>query len=345
MSNPNCHGTRESFEKRMDEKGLAPLWSVMSGLVKPEPGPTCAPCFWAYETVRPLLEEAAATVPAELAERRVLVLENPGLRGSSGVTQSLYAGLQIVRPGEVAPPHRHSQAALRFCLESEGAYTMVDDRKIEMSPFDLVLTPSFSWHEHGNIGASDAVWLDGLDIPIVRFFAVEFAEHGPSVTANAKPDPRSRVLARAHRPLDADSAPLAFHRGGGVVHYPYSEWRRSLSELLDGAEGNTVAMEFSDPTTGGPVLRTIAAFARIVKSQATVAPRKSTESQVFVVVEGAGTLTIDDQAVELAPRTVAVSPPWAQIKIETTEQTVLFSFSDRAAQRALGLWRLAGDVP
>lgn len=334
--------TPESFEAQIEALEMTRLWDVMSGLVRPEPPRTCAAHAWRYQDVRPLLDEAADTVPTELAERRVLILENPELRGSSGITQSLYAGLQIVCPEEIAPPHRHSQAALRFCLESDGAYTMVGERKIDMQPFDLVLTPPFAWHEHGNHGKSNAVWLDGLDIPMVRFFATEYAEHGPGVSANAHADADSRVQGRAHRPLNADGSRRDGDRGNGIVHYPYSQWRQSLDELMEIEGGPSVAMEFVDPATGGPAMNTIAAFARMVRAGKTFALPRSTESQVFVVVEGEGRIAIDDLSEAAEPCKVLVAPPWSSVAFEAQSDLVLFSYSDRAAQRALGFWRLEG---
>jgi len=53
--------------------------------------------------MRPLLMEAGRLIIAEEAERRVLILENPSLRGRSQITQSLYAGLQLVLWREQAP--------------------------------------------------------------------------------------------------------------------------------------------------------------------------------------------------------------------------------------------------
>ena len=39
----------------------------------------------------------------------MLILENPGFKGQTRVTHSLFAGLQLIMPGEVAPAHRHAQ--------------------------------------------------------------------------------------------------------------------------------------------------------------------------------------------------------------------------------------------
>src|SRR5207245_8942479 len=119
------------------------------------------------------------------AGRRVLILENPALLGQSCITQSLYAGLQLILPGEIAPSHRHTQSALRFIVEGHGAYTAVDGERTTMHPGDFIITPSWTWHDHGhegnghgNAGGEPVVWLDGLDIPIVRLLNASFAEPG-----------------------------------------------------------------------------------------------------------------------------------------------------------------------
>ena len=123
---------------------------------------------------------AGEAITAEEAVRRVLILENPALRGQSAVTQSLYAGLQLILPGEVAPSHRHTQSALRFIVEGSGAYTAVDGERTTMQPGDFIITPSWTWHDHGHEGDEPVVWLDGLDIPMVRFFDAGFAENDTS---------------------------------------------------------------------------------------------------------------------------------------------------------------------
>ena len=120
--------------------------------------------------------EAGELITAKEAERRVLILENPGLRGQSKITTSLYAGLQLVMPDEVAPAHRHSQSALRFVLDGHGAHTSVDGERTNMAFGDFVITPPWAWHDHGNHSDEPMIWLDGLDIPMASFFDASFAE-------------------------------------------------------------------------------------------------------------------------------------------------------------------------
>src|SRR6266481_8843902 len=138
---PQITSERAAFYRRIDKDSLTPLWEVLGALVPPQPTTPCVPALWRYQTVRPYLMEAGRLISAREAERRVLILENPGLRGASSITRTLYAGLQLILPGEIAPSHRHAQSALRFVLEGTGAHTAVDGERTTMRPGDFILTP------------------------------------------------------------------------------------------------------------------------------------------------------------------------------------------------------------
>ena len=189
----------------MQPRSLYPLWEVLSALVTPQPRSPAQVHRWRYAEARDYLLRAGDLISAEQAERRVLIMENPGLPGSSSATSSLYAGLQLILPGEIAPCHRHAQCALRFVMEGEGAFTAVDGEKAVMRPFDLVLTPGWQWHDHGNTSAQPMIWLDGLDIPTVRHFDASFAEHFPESAhpETVPPGTRRYVTARTCAPCAA----------------------------------------------------------------------------------------------------------------------------------------------
>src|SRR5215475_9979233 len=124
---PETSNERLEFYRRLEQKNTAPLWETLAKLFPMEPRPACLPVLWNYtDDIRPLLLEAGSLITAKEATRRVLVLENPGIRGTSQITQSLYAGIQMILPGEIAPTHRHSASAIRFIIEGDGAYTAVD---------------------------------------------------------------------------------------------------------------------------------------------------------------------------------------------------------------------------
>ena len=167
---------RQAFYDRLTPHAMAPLWEVLRAMITPEPRPKAIPHCWSYETVRPLLLESGGLLTAEEAERRVLMLENPALPGQARATSTLYAGIQLILPGETAPAHRHTPSALRFMIEGEHGFTAVGGERTTMREGDLVITPSWAWHDHGNEGQAPVVWLDGLDIPIVEFFEAMFLE-------------------------------------------------------------------------------------------------------------------------------------------------------------------------
>ena len=122
----NLDTARDDFYDRLAPERLAPLWKVLAALVTPTPRTPAIAAAWSFDRIQPLLMEAGELITAAEAERRVLMLENPALPGQSRITNTLYAGLQLIMPGEVAPAHRHTQNALRFIMKGDGAFTALD---------------------------------------------------------------------------------------------------------------------------------------------------------------------------------------------------------------------------
>ena len=309
--------TRGEFYERIAPLGLAPLWERLKGLVPREPTPLGVPHHWRYSEVRPFVMEAARHISAEEAERRVLLLENPGLRGGSQITNTLFAGLQLIMPGEVAPRHRHTQSALRFIVEGHGAYTTVDDQKVMMEPGDFVVTPAWRWHHHGNESPGAMVWLDGLDIPMLRHFNGTFRED--------------------EHEWRQPNAPF-----GGLIHFPYTRARAALEEAArkgppDAHLGHL--MRYVDPVDGGWAMPTIAPMIRLLPRGFATRPYRSSDSMVFIGVEGRGRLEVGERAFDLEPHDVAVVPGWMTYTLRAVDEAVIFSYSDRAAQEKLGFFR------
>jgi gentisate 1,2-dioxygenase len=337
---PETSAERREFYERLDKKSTAPLWEALARLVTPEPRPACVPALWHYHEIRPLLIEAGSLITAKEAERRVLVLENPGLRGVSQITQSLYAGLQLVMPGEIASSHRHVASALRFVLESSGAYTAVDGERTTMRPGDFILTPSWTFHDHGNPGDAPAIWLDGLDVPIVNLFDTSFAEHFPQET-----QPVSKLEGDAQARYGANLLPLEYRSesmAAPVFNYPYERSREALERLYHNGPvhaSHGVKLQYANPVTGGYPMPTIAAFLQLLPAGFLGNAYRSTDSTIYCVTEGRGSSRIGDEIFQWAEHDIFVVPSWFPVWHQATENAVLFSFSDRPAQKALGLWR------
>ncbi len=333
----------EALYEQMEPEGLYPLWEKLSALVLPQPDSPAKVHKWSYDSARDYLMRAGDLISAKQAERRVLILENPGLGGLSSITPSLYAGLQLILPGEIAPAHRHAQCALRFVLEGEDAYTSVDGEKAVMRPFDLVLTPGGQWHDHGNPTSKPMIWLDGLDIPTVRHFDASFAE-GYAEDQFPEQAPAGDSLnryGRNMRPLKghtADRRPA--HQP--LFHYPYSEWRPALDAMAKGAQIDPHlghALEFLNPVNGGPIMSTISAHVRLMPAGFETRDRRSTDGTIFVVVEGQGEAVVEGETIALAPREILVVPSWKTVRFKAQSQLVLFGYSDKACQEKLNLYK------
>lgn len=333
----------EALYAAMAPQGLTPLWESLHALVTPEPVSPARPWRWSYGEVRNFLMRAGDIISAEQAERRVLIMENPGIPGQSAITPSLYAGLQLILPGEVAPCHRHTQNALRFVMEGSGAFTALDGEKAVMEPFDLVLTPSGQWHDHGNQTDQPMIWLDGLDIPTVRLFDASFAERLGSPAHPETVPPGDTLLRYGHnmRPMrgsTADRRPAS----RPLFHYRHADWRPALDALATSADIDPHlghALEFLNPADGGAVLSTISAHVRLLPSGFETRTRQSTDGTVFVVVDGEATLLLGENEIRLAPRDIAVVPSWVPYRFQATRETVLFAYSDKASQLKLDLYR------
>ncbi len=331
---------RRAFYDKIDPKNLTPLWAVMSSMITPEPVSGCQPALWHFDDVKEALLEAGGLITAKEAERRVLILENPGMRGQSKITTSLYAGIQLVLPGEVAPAHRHSQSALRFVLDGAGAHTAVDGEKTIMQYGDFVITPPMAWHDHGNETDEPMFWLDGLDIPLVQFLDASFAEGYGDDEQPVTHATGHSYATYGHNlmPVDDRSKSMV----SPVFNYPYEHARGVLEKLksesdLDACHG--LKMRYTNPRTGDWAMPTIGTFLQLLPTGYKTSRYRSTDATVFTCVEGEGRSTVGDTVLEWKPKDIFVVPSWRPVIHEATSEAVLFSYSDRPVQEKLALFR------
>ncbi len=356
MLTKTIHPDRAQLYADMSPANLTPLWEVLHSLVPQQPKTPCVPALWKYGDVRPFLMRAGAAITAEEAIRRVLILENPALRGQSCITQSLYAGLQLILPGEVAPSHRHTQSALRFIVEGSGAYTAVDGERTMMTPGDFIITPKWTWHDHGyevshdqkldahgHQGTEPMVWLDGLDIPTIRFFDAGFAENDARASQEVTKHEGSSFASYGHNmaPVRGDSP---FGNTSPIFSYPYARTREALhtlerTEKIDAWDG--FKLRYTNPLTGGSPMPTMQTFMQRLPQGFKGAPYRQTDGAVFSVVEGRGQALIESHhgsyAFAFTSRDHFVVPSWHTLRLNSNDGCVLFSYSDRPIQQALGI--------
>ncbi|WP_175684637.1 gentisate 1,2-dioxygenase [Burkholderia anthina] len=344
MTNNDPGVSRAAYYEQIARQRMTPLWESLHSLVPKTPQPTALPAIWKYAQVRDLVMQAGSVISAEEAVRRVLILENPGLPGKSSMTPNLYAGLQLILPGEIAPSHRHTQSALRFIVEGKGAWTAVNGERTTMHPGDFIITPSWTWHDHGNPsveeGGEPVVWLDGLDIPLVAQMDAGFAENSPDAT-----QPISRPEGDSYARFGHNMVPVR-HRVSDptspIFSYPYDRSREALDTLyrngeLDDWDG--VKLRYVNPATGGWPMPTIATFMQYLPAGFTGRIYRSTDATVYCVVEGGGSVKIGNDEFTFEQHDVFVAPSWTPVQLSARAESVLFSYSDRPVLTALNLLR------
>ena len=317
----------DRFSRDLQQLSVSALWANQTqprpaAPESVEPRAQAAPHVWHWRDLRPQALRAAELVGTQQAERRVLQLRNPAVPERSTTTNTLFAGIQIVMPGEVARAHRHTMSALRFIIESEGGYTNVNGEPIPMRPGDLVLTPNWAWHDHANDSNKPMIWLDGLDAPLVRMLEAVFQEEFPDETQQFSVAP-----------------------GSSHMHYAAADTKQRLDQLAESDAGSPhdgVIFEYTNPHTGGSLMPTIACFAqRLAPGQKTEAHRH-TSSAVYHVVAGRGCSIVGGHNLEWEQRDTFCVPGWTShqhVNLSPTEPAYLFSFSDIPVLRALDLLR------
>ena len=334
------------FYAELARIGVAPLWESLTDLVPSHPKPQDAATLWRWRDLRSQLRRAGELVPVERAERRVLMLLNPtpSVAERGGTTSTLYAGIQLVLPGEVARAHRHVMGAFRFVIEGgDGAYTTVNGEQAFMSPGDLVLTPNWNYHDHGNESDAPVVWLDGLDLPLVNHLNANFFELHPETRQPVTEPANASTRRYAHGHLN----PVAPTTGNNspIVNYPWADTEKALREgltLANSRSPDSFVLEYTNPLTGNSVMPTMNCYIEALRPSQHVQARRRTPSAIFHVVRGCGSTIIDGHQYNWEEKDIFCVPSWStfeHINRSPSEDAVLFSYSNQGLYERLGLYR------
>jgi gentisate 1,2-dioxygenase len=329
--------------------GLIPLWTEIGDLMPETPAPSAVPHVWRWAQLYPLAQRAGELVPVGRGgERRAIALANPGLAGRPFATPTLWAAIQYLGAGEVAPAHRHSQGAFRFIVEGSGVWTVVNGDPVEMRPGDLLLTPSMHWHGHHHVGDAPMVWLDGLDIPLVQQLDAAFFEYGEDGVENKATPGRSmseRLWGHPGlRPIgldDSANSPLMAYRWPSTDDALAAQLSLEEDGVAAVIEPGHAGVRFSNPTTGRDALPTMRTEVHRLRAGAVTASRRSTGSSVWQVFRGDGVVHLSGQSFEVTDGDLVAVPSWCPLRIEARSELDLFTFSDAPVYEALNLARSA----
>jgi len=326
----------QDFNKTLEQYALGPLWNAIPVLMKKEPTPQAIPYLWKWETLNKVLSEATQIfTPERGGERRAIYFQNPGLTyrepyGWASTTQTLYAAVQLILPGEVAPSHRHTQNALRFVMKGSGAYTIVQGERIFMEEGDFLITPMGLWHGHEHLGEGPMIWMDCLDIPTIYSIGGTFFENYPDQIQ--KPNVPDNYSARKYaggmvRPI-ADREPQIAPLGS----YKWAQTKAALDGLsdFDPDPYDGIAVEYINPSNGKTANPNIASWMQKLPSGFKSKAHRHTSSVIYQVYKGSGYSVINGVQFHWSEGDFFVVPNWAwhEHVVTSKEDAYLFSVSD-----------------
>jgi gentisate 1,2-dioxygenase len=327
---PPAGRSYEDIRKDWGAANLQPLWENQLAHKAREGGPP--PYHWAWNKVRPLVEDAMNVTTPAAVERRVLTFTDPGRLGGPGSTcTNLTAALQILLPGEKARPHRHTMNALRFVIEGSGASTVVDGKDCPMEEGDLIITPGWTWHEHVHRGDMPVIWLDALDAPLHRYLGTDVFEPGPVHDMPNLPDDKAFAFPNIVPELNEPATPYS-----PVFRYPWAaayEAVRSAPKWKDG----TRRVRYINPVTGGPTMPLMDCYLTQIDAGGETVRYRSTSNAVCLVCEGRGTTKVGEDSISWEPKDVFSLPHGNWITHKVDETATLFLVTDRDTLRRLDL--------
>ncbi|MFZ9557084.1 MAG: cupin domain-containing protein [Limnohabitans sp.] len=330
----------QDYRDELKSLNLVPLWPSLRGVLPPQvPTRQTQPTYWAYKTLRPLLLKAGELTPIEKAERRVLVLANPG-HGLDKMQASaaIYLGMQLLLPGEWAPSHRHTPNAVRMIVEGEGATTTVDGEKCPMSRGDLILTPTGLWHEHGHDGTEPVVWLDVLDLPLVYYMEASYHINGQRQAVVPGRSDRQYTRAGVMPTYVFERSKKAYP----MLRYAWSDAKAALESLAaDDPSLEQVQVTYTNPETGGDAENILGFYALMLRPGQTLRLPARSPAQVFHVIEGQMQAQIVNSTFTLVEADTCCAPGYEAVtlrNLKADSPTFVFVADESPLHRKLGVY-------
>jgi gentisate 1,2-dioxygenase len=334
----------ETLYSDMNARHLTPLWTLESDIVPLRPRPKTKAWLWRWQDLYDIAERSGRLVPVERGgDRRATALSNPGLGGVPYATSTLWAAIQWLNGREVAPAHRHTSQAIRFIIDGAGSYSTVEGDKVYLERGDLVLTPQWLWHDHGSDSDERAVWMDGLDIPLTNYLDASFFEPHPETQQAVSKHLNGSVmkygvgnLRPAWEERQTKHPPM--------FTYKWTDTERALEQLskVDSSPFDDVAMEFINPQTGDPVMKSFTCQIQLIRPGVQCKAHRHVSSSVYFCFEGEGRTIIDGVEFAWKKGDFFVVPTWAvheHHNASKSERAILFSLHDSPLTKAVGKYR------
>lgn len=316
MSQASETGGRPDSEliAALEEVNYQPLWDRFQKLTPVNPKARDRPFHWPWKDIEPLTFRAADDVAMEDAERRAVIMCNPDFGSEMVSTLNLIGAFTVLRPGDKAPPHRHTAAAIRFATRCEGAVTFVNGRRCEMHEGDLILTPPQCWHGHHNEGDQMTVWFDAANIPLIGQLDASFFEPGDRCGDDFWQVDEGDEKVWESAGLIAAGAKIA---SSYSPKYRYSReaTQRTIAAMRPDPDGSRV-VQYINPATGGPVMTTLDCYYMRAAGNRSTRAKRATYNQIMLVVSGEGRSVVGDEVFEWSRHDAFSVPHWTWARHE-----------------------------
>ena len=368
MDTPHPDTNREaalrSLYADLHKHNLFPFWATSADVAHDEVRQLMAsqkavPFLWSYKRdIEHILNRAVDLISTDDSDRRSVILVNPGLSPRRATVSTMYTAYRLNDANEIMPPHKHSPSAIRFGLTGKGNFTGVEGEDIVFGPGDMVLTPIDTWHNHGTVGNEQALNLSVLDLPLVETLnAVSFDHDYKEGEALMKKQSAKFPADYSQRVYGSGGMRPRFvnHvRGAGFSSPMYVYRWEAMQEILDrhadwdGDPYEAISVEYIDPTTGGPVFKTITFFAQMLRPGERTLPLRQTASLLVAPFKGRGHSIVDGKRFDWEQFDTLAVPggSWCEhVNGSESEPCYLFVASDEPAQKAFALFRRWGRTP
>ncbi|MFB5195413.1 cupin domain-containing protein [Neobacillus sp. KR4-4] len=335
------------FHQELKDKNMGPLWASVFSAHQPKP--RAVPYLWKKRQILEALDKAKELLEVGTGsiDRRAIYLINPGMKhlephGWGGATQTLYAAVQALNPGEIAPSHRHMTSALRFIMEGQGASGIVNGVKYHFEPGDYVITPEWCWHDHVNEGDETVLWMDCLDIPFTSALTSSFFELYPQEQQPVEfPDDygTKRYAGGMVRPIsDRKPSPAPLGR------YTWDLTKQALEGQSDLAPDpfDGFAVEYINPSTGKDANGRVGARMQKLPIQYRGKAHRHMHSSVYHVHKGSGYTVMNGVRFDWEAGDFFALPAWTwheHVNTSETEEAFLFSTNDLPILEPFGFER------
>ena len=267
-----------------------------------------------------------------------------GMRSVTGIEARnfpIWMNAQILMPGERTRGHRNTRSETRLvCQAPPEAFFVCEHEAFPMERGDVVISPSWTFHDHWNQGSSPALWVDGYDNGYCG--GVNLNERLPmdDPYQEIKKPAGYGAFTRGHARRPSAEAPYPLP----PMRYPWGETQAALVALAEAGEHDPyegVYLMLASPVDNGPTLPTMAWHVQLLSPGLKTLTHRHNSTTFYFAFEGAGSMDIEGDRLEWRQGDIFAVPAWKWHHHENGEggDSILFSIDDWPAMTKLGFYR------